>query len=199
VVAAAPAVEGRRLQATGFANVGPARSALKRLSPVVGSLKPFHPHATVRYTAPMKYFHLAALVLTLGSLVHAQERKVPSDSERVSIPGCSRNRTFIVAERAEGEPVRSDVAPGRRFRMSGPKKLLGEIKGHEGTMIEITGLARKQDIHGPGGISVLGGRVRIGGAMPRAGSVDPAQDPSYNEAVLDVESWRPLGASCPAR
>jgi hypothetical protein len=147
----------------------------------------------------MKYIHLAALVLTLGSLVHAQERKVPSDSERVAIPGCARNRTFIVGERAEGEPVRSDVAPGRRFRLAGPKKLLEEIKAREGSMIEVTGLARKQDIHGPGGISVLGGRVRIGGALPRDGNADPMRDPNYGEAVLDLESWRPLGGSCPAR
>jgi hypothetical protein len=148
----------------------------------------------------MKYFHVAALMIALGSLPSAQERKIPSDSQRVSIPGCAHGRTFIAGARTEGETVRSDVEPGRRFRLSGSKKLLAEIKTHESSMIEVTGLARKSDIAGPGGISVLGGRVRIGGALPRdPNSTDPRRDTGYNEAVLDLESWRPLAEACPAR
>jgi len=44
---------------------------------------------------------------------------------------------------------------------------------------------------------LAGGRVRIGGALPR----DPGRlnDPVYNEVVIDVESWRGLPESCPAR
>jgi hypothetical protein len=85
----------------------------------------------------------AILAVTSGSLASAQERDVPKDSERLSLRGCARGRTFIVAPRSEHEPVRSDVEPGRRFRLSGPKKILDDIKAREVSMIEVTGLVRK--------------------------------------------------------
>jgi hypothetical protein len=131
--------------------------------------------------------------LTLG----AQERDVPKDSMRLSIPGCAKDRRLIVAERPGHEPVRSDIRAGRRFRLNGKKDLLNEIKKQDGTMIEVTGLVRKMDLE-ERGISMAGGRVRLGGAMPRArmGGTDVGQDSGYSEVVIDVESWRPLPDSC---
>jgi hypothetical protein len=144
---------------------------------------------------------LVAVVIASAHHVNGQEeRKVPKDSERISIPGCARGRTFIVAARSEHEPVRSEVGPGRRFRLSGEKSILEDIKKREGTMLEVTGLVRKAQLAGPGGVAIAGGRIRIGGAMPRDPIYsDPRRDPGYNEAVLDVESWRPLPDSCPER
>jgi len=72
----------------------------------------------------MPVFILLALALFSASVLQAQERKIPKDSSRISIPGCAKGRTFIVAQSPEHEPVRSDVEPGRRFRLSGPKKVL---------------------------------------------------------------------------
>jgi hypothetical protein len=69
-----------------------------------------------------------ALLFISGSVLFAQEKKVPKDSSRVSIPGCAKGRTFIVAQAPEHEPVRSDVESGRRFRLSGSKKVLNEIR-----------------------------------------------------------------------
>ena len=141
-----------------------------------------------------------ALVFASSSLAVAQERDVPKDSERLSLRGCARGRTFIVAPRSEHEPVRSDVEPGRRFRLSGPKKVLEEIKAREVTMLEVTGLVRKSQVGGPGGVAIAGGRIRIGGGMPRDPIYsDPRRDPMYNEVVMDVESFRPLTEECPAR
>jgi hypothetical protein len=141
-----------------------------------------------------------ALVFSSSSLAIAQERDVPKDSERLSVRGCARGRTFIVAPRSEHEPVRSDVEPGRRFRLSGPKKVLEEIKAREVTMLEVTGLVRKSQVAGPGGVAIAGGRIRIGGGMPRDPIYsDPRRDPMYNEVVMDVESFRPLSEECPAR
>jgi hypothetical protein len=148
----------------------------------------------------MPLFVLIVLALTAGYRLDAQERKVPDDSSRISIPGCGKGRTFIVAARSEHEPVRSDVQPGRRFRLSGDKKLLDEIKKREGTMLEVTGLVRKSQLAGPGGVAIAGGRIRVGGGVPRDPIYSqPTRDPMYNEAVLDVESWRPLPDSCPTR
>ena len=128
-----------------------------------------------------------------------QERPVPKDSSRVSIPGCARNRTFIVGRAPEGEPVRSDIEPGRRFKMNGAKQTLGDIKAHERTLIEITGLVRQADLDPPRGIGI-GSRVRIGGGQPQSpiGS-GPATSPAYAEAIIDVEGWRPLPGDCPQR
>lgn len=143
---------------------------------------------------------LVAVAVMSASALQAQERKIPKDSERISIPGCAKDRTFIVAEAPEHEPVRSDVEAGRRFRLSGPKKLLNEIKVHEGSMVEVTGLVRTSQLSGPGGVAIAGGRIRIGGAMPQ-GSIysDPRRDPLYNQIVIDVESWRQLPDPCPTR
>src|SRR2546425_10543809 len=115
----------------------------------------------------MTFFLFIILALTAGSGVGAQERPVPKDSARVSIPGCAKGRTFIVAARSDGEPVRSDVQPGSRFRLSADKKILEAIKKQEGSMVEVTGLVRKSQLAGPGGIPIAGGGVRHGRGAPR--------------------------------
>ena len=124
---------------------------------------------------------------------------MPSDSERISIPGCARNRTFIVSERPEHEPIRSDVAPGRRFRLNGPRKLLDEIRLRQAYMIEVTGLVRKGALAGPGGVSIAGGRIRIGGQQPRVGMGGSTPEVPYTEVILDLEAWRPLPEPCPEK
>ena len=73
--------------------------------------------------------------------------------------------------------------------------MLDDIKAREGSMVEITGLVRKADMAGPGGVTILGGRVRIGGATPR----DPVRDPMYNQVVIDVEGYQLLPDQCPDR
>jgi len=96
----------------------------------------------------------------------------------------------------EGRDVApSDIQSGRRFRLSGPRSVLDDIKKRQSSMIEITGLVRKADMAGPGGLTFLGGRVRIGGATPR----DAVRDPMYNQVVIDVEGYQRLPDRCPQR
>ncbi|MBM3817471.1 MAG: hypothetical protein FJW14_00440 [Acidimicrobiia bacterium] len=139
---------------------------------------------------------LPVLVLVaVPTLPHAQEeRPVPSDSSRVRIAGCAHDRAFIVDVPQGRERSSNGIAPGRRFRLSGPRSVLGNIRRREGSMVEITGLVRKSDLAGPGGVRLFGGRVRIGGAPPR-----DRNDPMYNQVVIDVESFQLLPDSCPAR
>jgi hypothetical protein len=139
---------------------------------------------------------LVGLVAAGTGLLAAQERKIPKDSELVSIRGCADGRTFIVGPRSEDQPGTLSVDPGRRFRLNGSKKILDEIKARERSVVEVTGLIRKADVNPPQGVPVLGGRVRIGGAMPRDPISNPARDPSYNQAVMDVESWRVMPGEC---
>src|SRR4030095_3345586 len=145
---------------------------------------------------------LAAIIIASGSLVFAQEqeKKVPKDSARVTLQGCANGRTCPVCPRSEHAQGNLDIAPGRRFQLNGPKKVLNAIKEAESRMVEVTGLIRKADLKPQGGVSLAGGRVRIGGGDPRApvGS-GPNTDSGYNQAIMDVESSRPLGDPCPIR
>ena len=151
----------------------------------------------------MKYLLPALLIVSAAALAaQEQERKVPNDSQRITVPGCAKGRTFTVTAREGHEPTSGELAPGRRFRLSGDKDILKEIEKREGMMVQVTGLVRKADLAGPGGISTGGGRVRIGGGAPQAQvGVGPsgALTGVRTDAVLDVEGWDRLPESCPTR
>jgi hypothetical protein len=140
----------------------------------------------------------AALLASGGVLVAQDDDDTPGDSSLVTIRGCARGSTFTVGPRAEDQPGTLDIEPGRRFRLTGQKKLTDEIKRNERSVIEVTGLIRKSDV-APRGIPVFGGRVRIGGARPQDPISDPARDPAYTQPILDVRSWRLLEGECRAR
>jgi hypothetical protein len=129
-----------------------------------------------------------------GSL-GAQERKpVPKDSVRVFIPGCSKGYVFTAGRRTEDQPGGSAVPEGMHLRMSGPKKMMAEIKGQEGSRIEITGLMKK----GQAGDGVaIGGGVRITGGPPVAGGSRMAA-PGASQIMIDVEGWRRVAGDCPS-
>ena len=141
----------------------------------------------------MRTLHTLALVVGLAAMAAAQEKPVPKDSIRISIPGCPKGVMFTVTESPEHES-RSSVPPGRRFRLSGKKDLLKEIKEREGGLIEVTGLIRKGQVDQTG--VALGGGVSISPG-PTGGSM--GRDPSYSQVILDVEGWRPLVGDCPLK
>ena len=144
----------------------------------------------------MKYA-IPVLILAAVMSVSAQEKKVPKDSLRVSIPGCSKGSAFVVTASPERDRTSNEVAIGRRFRLTGPKQILSEIKKREGNMVEVTGIVKKSDLNGPGGISLGGGRVRIGGTPQDPTAPVGQTAPTSGNAIIDVEGWRPLAESCP--
>src|SRR5262245_23992738 len=88
-----------------------------------------------------------ALALLASVLVNAQEPKpVPKDSVRVFTPGCSKGYVFTAGRPTEDQPGGAPIREGTHLRMNGSKKLMAEIKGQEGSRIEITGLIRKGQI-----------------------------------------------------
>jgi hypothetical protein len=144
----------------------------------------------------MKHPLLAVtLVAAFSSLSSAQERPVPKDSTRLSISGCANGRVFTVGRDPEHEapPV---IELGAKVRLEGDKKVLAEVKKHEGSMVEVTGLMKQSDVVQPG-IGLAGGRVRIAPVMPS--SRGPAVAPPPPAPILDVESYRLLNASCQKR
>lgn len=138
---------------------------------------------------------ITVTVAVLSGLLIAQENKPPpKDSVRVSIPGCSKGFVFTAGRRTEDEPGSVDMPEGMHLRMNSPKKMMAEIKAHEGSRIEITGLIRKGQ-YNPQGVGI-GGGARIGPGPTggvRSGSVGVSQ------ILIDVEGWRPMIGGCPSR
>ncbi len=145
----------------------------------------------------MRVVAVCLWLMGLGVVAGAQERSVPSDSTRISISGCARGNLFIVRWRDDHEPVTGEIAEGRRFRLTGRKDVLNEVKKREGSMVELTGLVRKNAVSPPQGISV--GGVRIGIGDPRQPIADPARSPEMYQPIFDVETYQLLPQSCPSR
>jgi hypothetical protein len=146
----------------------------------------------------MKCFARAFVTLTLTVSLAAQETKpVPKDSARISVPGCTKGYVFTAGPRTVDEPGSFEIAEGTHLRMNGPKKLINEIKSHEGSLIEITGLVKKGQYRE--GIPI-GGGVRIGpGPSPGGGGVGMSVNTTPNQILIDVEGWRPLSGACRTR
>jgi len=145
----------------------------------------------------MRYATPLLVIAFTAALAAQEERPVPKDSVRVSIPGCSKGSAFVVTDSPERERSSVEIKTGRRFRLTGKKELLNEIKTREGYMLEVTGIIRKNDLQATG-LTLGGGRVRIGGGQPVAGAGSSAnRAPESANAVLDVEGFRPLGEPCP--
>ena len=145
----------------------------------------------------MRTIVLAVAVAVLSGPLVAQEKKpVPKDSARVSIPGCTKGQIFTAGPRTEHEPGSVDVPEGMHMRMNGPKKMMAEIKAHEGSMIEITGLMKKGQ-YGPPGVAIGGGVRIMPGPSPTGGSVSAGSN--VNQAFIDVEGWRQIEGECRSR
>jgi hypothetical protein len=138
---------------------------------------------------------IAAVAVLSGRIAAQEQKPVPKDSVRVSIPGCTKGYIFTAGRRTVDEPGSVSVPEGMHFRMNGPKKLMAEIKAQEGSMIALTGLTKKGQFE-PGGIAV-GGGVRIG---PGPGGPGGALgSPVAGQISIDVEGWRPIEGHCPSR
>jgi hypothetical protein len=137
---------------------------------------------------------VVATTLALSAPLSAQEKKVPKDSFRVTVPGCTKGMVFTAGPRTEDQPGRLDVPEGIHLRMNGPKKLIAEIRAHEGQMIQVTGLMKKGQYNQQG--IPVGGGVRV---IPGTGGPVGNRPTVGTEAVnyIDVESWQPAPGSCP--
>ena len=138
---------------------------------------------------------VAAAIAAVPSAVPAQERKpVPKDSVRVAVPGCTKGYIFTAGRRTVDEPGVFEIPEGMHLRMNGPKKLIAEIKAHEGSMIELVGLMKKSQYKE--GVDI-GGGVRVSGAgSPSSGGSRMGAYLGPSQPQIDVEGWRPLDGGC---
>ncbi|MEQ1910656.1 MAG: hypothetical protein ABMA15_17690 [Vicinamibacterales bacterium] len=146
-------------------------------------------------------FIAAALGVNAAGAVLAQEQKpVPKDSVRIYVPGCAKGYVFTAVRASEDTPSGAVVPEGTHLRLSGKKALLAEIKAHEGSRVELTGLIKKGQSLGDG-VSI--GGARVSGGRPVAGGggagFSVGVGGGVDRIVIDVEGWRPLPGSCPTR
>jgi hypothetical protein len=137
-----------------------------------------------------------AVAVFSGPLAGQENKPVPKDSVRVLISGCTKGFIFTAGPRTQDEPVSVDIPEGMHLRMNGPKKMMAEIKAHEGSMIQIIGLMKKGQ-YKPDGVGI-GGIVRITPGQAPAGGSLPG-NPSVSQTLLDVEGWRAVVGDCPSR
>jgi hypothetical protein len=141
------------------------------------------------------------VALTIAAALSAQlaaqqeTKPVPKDSVRVFVPGCTKNYIFTAGRRTEETPGSVNIPEGMHLRMNAPKKMMAEIKAHEGSRVEITGLMKKgQYIPGVD----LGGGVRVSpGLSPTGGGA--SGNTGVSQIWIDVESWRPIDGGCATR
>ena len=137
-----------------------------------------------------------AVVVVSGLLVAQETKPVPKGSVRVTIPGCTKGYVFTAGRRTVDEPGSGDIPEGMHLRMNAPKKMMTEIKAHEGSMIQITGLMKQGQVR-PDGIPI-GGGVRIApGPSPSGGTM--TNTPNVTQSTIDVEGWRPVAGNCSSR
>ena len=138
---------------------------------------------------------LAAAVAVLSAPVAAQEQEqkpVPKGLVRVAIPGCAKDYVFTAARRTGDEPGSVNIPEGMHIRMNGPKKLIAEIKAHQGSMVVITGTMKEGQFR-PDGVGI-GGGIRVGPSGSPGGGFG---SPIAGQVMIDVEGWRPAVGDCP--
>jgi len=145
---------------------------------------------------------LALLALSLLSAA-AQEKTTKEGTTALVVTGCLKGRVFTVTRNPEetGAVVTGPDVVGRSFRLAGPKDVMGEVKEHDGDLVEMAGLVRSSDLAGPPGVKVGNTRIAIGVSPTgpdrmRAGG---QRDPFANVIVMDVTALRFISDSCPIK
>jgi hypothetical protein len=141
---------------------------------------------------------LPAAVLAQDQGKEPGTKKIPSDSVEIATTGCLKGRVFTATQPREDFLRRGPNVTGRSFRLNGPRAVIDVVKTHDGDLVEIVGLVRKNDLrdNAPG---VRIGNTRIGVGAPRSGDpMQSARQPiSEGLAVMDATSIRVLDDRCP--
>lgn len=141
----------------------------------------------------LRVFAAAVFAAAVWQPLGAQEAKpVPKDSVRVSLAGCSKGYVFTVGPRTIEQPGNLEIPEGTHLRLNAPKKLMADIKAHEGSAIEVTGLMKKGQLLSDG--VAIGGGIRVGPGPASPGGLPVASQPS-----IDVEGWRSIVGGCRSR
>jgi hypothetical protein len=136
---------------------------------------------------------LAAAPVAMQQEQGEKPKPVPKDSIRVVITGCVKGRVIHAADVKQTDTTSGPTIKAKTFRLEGKKDVMSAVKDVDGDRAELTGLIKKSALIEPG-MSVMGGRVRIGGGS--SGGPNSLPDPAQDVVVLDVENVQALGGTC---
>jgi len=145
---------------------------------------------------------LLAVVLPAAVPAQGQQnpetKKIPEDSVEIATTGCLKGRVFTATQPREDFMRRGPNVTGRSFRLNGPKPVMEVVKTHDGSLVEIIGLVRKNDLR-DSGVGTRIGNTKVVIGAPRSG--DPMQSARApvpeGIAVMDASSINPLDDRCP--
>ena len=127
------------------------------------------------------------VALTAVPAGQQEGKPIPKDSVRVRVRGCAKGYVFTAGPRTVEEPTTLDIKEGMHIRMNAPKKVMTDIKAHEGSMVELIGLMKKgQYVEGVN----VGKGIRI---SPGTGNLS---NPTASMPQIDVESWQAVAGNC---
>jgi hypothetical protein len=155
--------------------------------------------AGIPSSRPMFSLFLAAVIAVLAPVApQGDQKKIPDDSVEIATTGCLKGRVFTATQPSEDGLRRGPNVTGRSFRLTGKHDLMEFVKTHDGDLVEIVGLVRKQSLrdNAPGARI---GNTRIVVGAPRSGDpMQSARQPiSEGIAVMDASSVRFLSDRCP--
>jgi hypothetical protein len=138
------------------------------------------------------------LLLAVLPFQNQETRAIPSDSVEVEARGCVKGRVFTAVATLEDDGARrGPEIGGRRFRLSGKKDVMEQVKKANGQRVELVGIIRKAALTDEGiGMKVGGARVVIGAQGADPGRINQ-RVAAPNIPVMDVIALRSLAERCP--
>jgi hypothetical protein len=128
------------------------------------------------------------LLLAVLPFQNQETRAIPSDSVEVEARGCVKGRVFTAVATLEDDGARrGPEIGGRRFRLSGKKDVMEQVKKANGQRVELD-----EGI----GMKVGGARVVIGAQGADPGRINQ-RVAAPNIPVMDVIALRSLAERCP--
>jgi len=134
---------------------------------------------------------VAVAALSVPLVAQQEQKPVPKGSVRVAIAGCTKDYVFTAGRRTEDEPGSVNIPEGMHIRMNAPKKLIAELRAHQGSKVVITGTMKEGQFR-PDGVGI-GGGVRVGPSPSPGGGFG---SPFAGQIMIDVEGWRPAVGDC---
>ena len=125
--------------------------------------------------------------------IRPETKKIPSDSLEIATTGCLKGRVFTATQPREDFLRRGPNVTGRSFRLNGPRAVIDVVKTHDGDLVEIVGLVRKNDLRDNCAGCALGNtRVVIG--APRSGYSDAVGSRPRSRRASRL--WTPPPSAC---
>jgi hypothetical protein len=100
------------------------------------------------------------LSLTLAAAPLQETKPVPKDSVEIMARGCIKGKVFTATGEPEDEGVRRGPdATGRQFRITGARDLMDLVKKHDGQLVQVVAIVRK-DALADEGVGMKVGKAR---------------------------------------